>query len=411
VYEVSEVTDSPLTSPTLRTRMPSLAEPDAAAGGVPSQRLGLQYGGAASQQQQQQPPPFVLDNPMLSAAAVAAAGRQRQSSGGQPSLPRLASAPAGAAWAAHADGGFDSPTAGGAGETGSGGNTPNAGATAAGLEGFVLPRSVFASHHRVPPHMRLVPPGTGATATAGAAGAAASRSGTATPATSASPAETSRPGSMVFQGPPLASMSLDSTAVTIDLARDGVAAGAASARQSARYDGGRHPYEATAAVHAPRDRLTEEGEHGEDDEDGGGGGHVPFFRADEGGLAASMIEGPGVYYLGVIDILQEWRWFKRAERLMKRYLFCLDHRGVSVIPPDEYAARFERRVVAEVIEHNAALPAAAGGAGAAAGASGAAGPAGEAAPAPAPPPVRGMAALAAAYHRDGAGAGGRPAGP
>jgi hypothetical protein len=39
---------------------------------------------------------------------------------------------------------------------------------------------------------------------------------------------------------------------------------------------------------------------------GSGGGHAtsPFFRTDEGGIASSIIEGPGVFYMGIIDILQ-----------------------------------------------------------------------------------------------------------
>lgn len=89
--------------------------------------------------------------------------------------------------------------------------------------------------------------------------------------------------------------------------------------------------------------------------------HVPFFRADEGGLAANIIEGPGVFYMGIIDILQEWSLIKRAERVLKRYFMCLDARGLSVMAPEEYAARFERRVITAIIEQNAPVAAGAPG--------------------------------------------------
>jgi hypothetical protein len=79
----------------------------------------------------------------------------------------------------------------------------------------------------------------------------------------------------------------------------------------------------------------------------------PFFRADEGGMSASIIEGPGVFYLGIIDILQEWSLIKKAERWLKRVLLLQDPRGMSVVPPDAYADRFERRVIEAVIEQDA----------------------------------------------------------
>lgn len=30
------------------------------------------------------------------------------------------------------------------------------------------------------------------------------------------------------------------------------------------------------------------------------------FRDSDGGVQAEVVEGPSVYYMGVIDILQEW---------------------------------------------------------------------------------------------------------
>jgi len=46
----------------------------------------------------------------------------------------------------------------------------------------------------------------------------------------------------------------------------------------------------------------------------------PFFQAEEGGIKATIVEGPGAYYMGIIDILQEYDTQKKFERLAKVYL-------------------------------------------------------------------------------------------
>ena len=79
---------------------------------------------------------------------------------------------------------------------------------------------------------------------------------------------------------------------------------------------------------------------------------APFFRADEGGMSASVIVGPGVFYLGIIDILQEYNVSKRVERAAKTTLLLQDPDGVSVAPPAMYADRFLRRVVHEIIDRD-----------------------------------------------------------
>jgi hypothetical protein len=84
----------------------------------------------------------------------------------------------------------------------------------------------------------------------------------------------------------------------------------------------------------------------------GAEGYVPFFRNDEGGLSSSIIEGPGVFYMGIIDILQEWSFIKRAERWLKRYVMFQDKQGMSVIPPSDYATRFDERVITAIIEQD-----------------------------------------------------------
>eukprot|EP00479_Gromia_sphaerica_P002401 TRINITY_DN12860_c0_g1_i1.p1 TRINITY_DN12860_c0_g1~~TRINITY_DN12860_c0_g1_i1.p1 ORF type:complete len:129 (+),score=9.24 TRINITY_DN12860_c0_g1_i1:57-389(+) len=39
---------------------------------------------------------------------------------------------------------------------------------------------------------------------------------------------------------------------------------------------------------------------------------VSNFRGHHGGCRAEVIEGPGVYYIGIIDILQEYNLYKKT---------------------------------------------------------------------------------------------------
>ena len=61
-------------------------------------------------------------------------------------------------------------------------------------------------------------------------------------------------------------------------------------------------------------------------------------------FSAVVLEGPGLYRMGLIDLLQEWTVLKRAERLLK-IIFkgrCakLKRDGISAIEPSRYAWRF-----------------------------------------------------------------------
>lgn len=76
----------------------------------------------------------------------------------------------------------------------------------------------------------------------------------------------------------------------------------------------------------------------------------PFFRAYRGGLRSTIVEGPGIYYMGIIDVLQTYTIVKRLERWLKIYFACANGRGLSVMPPDEYAARFRTRVIGQLID-------------------------------------------------------------
>ncbi|RHY25276.1 hypothetical protein DYB32_008409 [Aphanomyces invadans] len=56
------------------------------------------------------------------------------------------------------------------------------------------------------------------------------------------------------------------------------------------------------------------------------------------------ISGPGLYYVGVIDILQTWNFQKRMERWAKIWLRGKDPRGLSAIEPYPYQVRFEAKL-------------------------------------------------------------------
>ena len=56
---------------------------------------------------------------------------------------------------------------------------------------------------------------------------------------------------------------------------------------------------------------------------------------------AVCIEGPTVFYLGVVDILQEWTWQKKFERLFKIMFQSAEPDGLSAVPPRQYCNRFQ----------------------------------------------------------------------
>jgi len=51
-----------------------------------------------------------------------------------------------------------------------------------------------------------------------------------------------------------------------------------------------------------------------------------------------------VYFIGIIDILQEYNFSKRLERGFKHYILGNDKLGVSSQPPDFYALRFQSKL-------------------------------------------------------------------
>ena len=58
------------------------------------------------------------------------------------------------------------------------------------------------------------------------------------------------------------------------------------------------------------------------------------------GVQAHVIEGPGIYYMGIIDALQKYTWKKKFETLFKTYVQRLDGDGISCVDPTKYRERF-----------------------------------------------------------------------
>jgi 1-phosphatidylinositol-4-phosphate 5-kinase len=75
-----------------------------------------------------------------------------------------------------------------------------------------------------------------------------------------------------------------------------------------------------------------------------------FQRDPDGGMHAAVVEGPGTYYMGIIDVLQQWNWEKKLERFFKIYFKWEDGDGLSAIPPSIYGDRFMRRCVVEAFD-------------------------------------------------------------
>lgn len=60
---------------------------------------------------------------------------------------------------------------------------------------------------------------------------------------------------------------------------------------------------------------------------------------------AKAVTGPAVYYLGIVDFLQDWTTKKKIERLFKIYFGRKDPDGLSVMEPIAYMERFQNKMV------------------------------------------------------------------
>ena len=65
-----------------------------------------------------------------------------------------------------------------------------------------------------------------------------------------------------------------------------------------------------------------------------------LFTNYAGGLRAQVIEGPGIYYMGIIDILQKYNFRKKVEKFVKTFIMRKDAQGISCMEPQSYQARY-----------------------------------------------------------------------
>lgn len=73
------------------------------------------------------------------------------------------------------------------------------------------------------------------------------------------------------------------------------------------------------------------------------------YNSHARGMSVDEVHGPGIYFLGLIDMLQEWNLRKRVEHFVRVTVLLQDRHGISVVSPRQYAERFQRRVVRELI--------------------------------------------------------------
>lgn len=69
----------------------------------------------------------------------------------------------------------------------------------------------------------------------------------------------------------------------------------------------------------------------------------------EGGMTVDAVHGPGIYFIGLVDILQQWNFRKKMEHFIRVFFFLQDRHGISVVNSRQYAERFQQRVVKELI--------------------------------------------------------------
>lgn len=71
----------------------------------------------------------------------------------------------------------------------------------------------------------------------------------------------------------------------------------------------------------------------------------PYGTQADGGIRATIVQGPGKYYIGIIDILQKWNFSKKTERFFKTTFLGADHNGLSSCSSDMYQKRFQDEVL------------------------------------------------------------------
>ena len=63
-------------------------------------------------------------------------------------------------------------------------------------------------------------------------------------------------------------------------------------------------------------------------------------------MRARCVVGPEYFFMGVIDMLQEWTMRKKMERLAKIVFRGVEGDGLSAIHPEAYKKRFQTKITA-----------------------------------------------------------------
>lgn len=59
---------------------------------------------------------------------------------------------------------------------------------------------------------------------------------------------------------------------------------------------------------------------------------------------AKSVSGPAMYYMGIVDFLQNWNTKKKTERFIKIHIARQDKHGISVMEPLPYRDRFQLKM-------------------------------------------------------------------
>lgn len=76
----------------------------------------------------------------------------------------------------------------------------------------------------------------------------------------------------------------------------------------------------------------------------------PYHQDEDGAIHAALVQAKGTFYIGIIDVLQEWNWNKWSERMTKVHVLRKEAAGLSAIEPDVYRKRFIQRAIIDVFE-------------------------------------------------------------
>lgn len=76
----------------------------------------------------------------------------------------------------------------------------------------------------------------------------------------------------------------------------------------------------------------------------------PFHRRNHLGLR--NYDNSKIYYMGIIDVLQQYDLSKKLEHFFKTTFQRKDPKGISAVPPNYYAERFQKRVLDKFISQS-----------------------------------------------------------